>query len=118
MRGLGGRGVNDETTRNQVVAKSTPVATVMQEEKPVTEDVNPADVPDLPGLKDVAARDARDDVFPWQVQQLERLGYEGLPQRDHFEAQAFIDRLKPEPSAPVPDDPNDLTAAQLDEMYT
>lgn len=81
-------------------------------------DVHPATVPDLPGLKDVGMRDARDDVFPWQAQQLERLGYQGPPPRDHFEAQYFLDQLKPAKESPVhADDPNDLSAAQLDEMY-
>jgi hypothetical protein len=81
-------------------------------------DVDPATVPDLPGLKDVAMRDARDDVWPWQSQALERLGYQGPTPRDHFEAQAFLDRLKPTKESSVQaDDPNDLSAAQLDEMY-
>ena len=80
-------------------------------------DVDPATVPDLPGLKDAAPRDSWDDVFPWQAQQLERLGYQGPAPRDHFEAQAFIDQLKPAKSVPQANDPDDLSAAQLDEMY-
>jgi hypothetical protein len=80
-------------------------------------DVDPATVPDLPALAEVGMRDARDDVLPWQAQQLERLGYEGPPPRDRFEAQEFIDRLKPSKAAPRAQDADDLTADQLDAMY-
>jgi len=80
-------------------------------------DVDPGTVPDLPALSEVGMRDDRDNVLPWQAEQLERLGYEGPPPCDRFEAQAFIDRLKPAKAEPEPDDPNDLTPEQLDEVY-
>lgn len=80
-------------------------------------DVDPADVPDHPALREVGMRDSRDDVLPWQAQQLERLGCEGPPPRDRFEAQAFIDAVRPAKATPEPADPNDLSTAQLDAIY-